>query len=1460
MKTAISSLYIITILLGVQLKISGQPVVDFTLPDSSCIGAQITITNLTTGGSTFYWNFCSGNTTNDPTGVNIGNAGGLLSVPTYMTLVQDGNNCYSFISCQQAGIIRYYHGTTFNHNPISWTNFGTFSGILGTSIEGIQVKKDNGNWYGFVCNNTTLVRLDFGVSLANTPTAIDLGPFSGLIMLHGLVVMKEGTTWMAFANCSTGDKFVRFNFGNSLTNIPTITDFGDLGVLINPGPLCIVKENLLWYALMINGNASISRLTFGNSLLNVPTGENLGNPGGVLSGGGLSIVRDCDLTSGYFTKYLTNGQLGKLIFTGGVTGTVTGQVLGNIGNLNLPHSFSEIFRQNDTLFAYITNRGSNTLTRLTFPPCANASVPSSTLFNPPPFSYNQPGTYNVRLLVNEGLPDQVSLCKTIIIGAVPIVNLGPDRSICPGTYTTLDAGAGYTTYLWSTGATIRTIIVSVAGTYSVTVTKTGCTANDEVNVSLYSVTPVNLGPDTTVCQGQTVIFDAGACAGCTYLWIDLGSGLTVGTSQTFTTGLVGIYKVTVTNTSGCQVMDTVQLLTITTPVVTNFPLAKSICSGNSTNIILTSNVPITTFSWTATGSSGFVAGYSSGIGNTINQVLTNSNTVNETVTYFITPVLGSCVGNTVAYIVTVIPISTVNISIVSSSNNICVGTMVTFTATPTNGGINPSYQWKVNGLNAGSDFPVYTYVPLNGDIVACVLTSSNITCISNNPALSNAIIMIVNPVNIVNISISPSANPVCSGSTVTFTATPQNEGTSPTYQWQVNGINVGTNNPIYTFTPAENDQVICILNSSETLCIANNPATSNQVNMTVNVNLPVSVTISPDANPVCAGSPITITATPVNGGTLPTYQWKVNGVNQGSNSPLFTYTPSNNDAVSCMISSDLSCTTGNPATSTTVIMTVNPNLPVSVSVAESANPVCAGTPVTFTAAPVNGGALPTCQWKVNGINIGPDSPAFTYAPSNNDAVSCVLTSDLTCTSGNPATSNIVVMTINPNLPVTISISADANPVCSGTSVSFTANPVNGGILPAYQWQVNSINVGTNIPNFTYIPANGDLVSCVLTSSESCTSSNPASSIQLQMIVNPNLPVSVSLAASDNPVCAGIAVTFTAIPANGGSSPSYQWKVNGINVGTNNPAYTYNPSNNDLISCLLTSNLTCTSGNPATSNAITMSVNSNPIVTFNPCFDTVTTINAKPFMLKGGIPLGGTYSGPGVNSLTGVFTPSLAGIGTHSITYTYTNAALCSTLAHANIINYPFSIVNCGSPITDIRDNKVYPTVQIGTQCWMAANLNYGSQIAGSSTQRDNCIVEKYCYNDIPVRCTTGSVFYQWDELMQYDFSVSNQGLCPPGWHVPTENDWNILFVNWTNNGFAGSPLKYSGYSGYNALLAGTRLFNISWSYDGFATFFWSSTAYTSTKSWAHVMNDYDPSVALYPASRANAFSVRCLKD
>ncbi|TRZ72359.1 MAG: PKD domain-containing protein [Bacteroidetes bacterium] len=792
---------------------------------------------------------------------------------------------------------------------------------------------------------------------------------------------------------------------------------------------------------------------------------------------------------------------------------------------------------------------------------------------------------------------------------------------------------------------------------------------------------VNLGANRTICIGDSTTFDAGACSGCTYLWKDIGSGLTVGTSQTFKTGLAGIYEVTVTNSDGCSGADTVQLITTVVPLVTNNPLSKSICSGESTNILLTSNVPGTNFHWTASLTSGNITGFSADSGLVIIQVLTNSLPTPGVVTYHITPKVGSCVGTPVDFDVTVTPGDSVKVSISVSTNNICAGTLVMFTANPTNPGTSPVYHWKVNGINAGTNSTTFSYTPINSDLVTCELLSSLTVCISNNPATSNSITMFVNP------------------------------------------------------------------------------------------NLPVSVTVTPSQNPICSGTTVNFTAYPVNEGTSPTYQWKVNGTAVGANLSTYSYIPLNGDMVTCTVNSNATCAVNNPSTSPPVTMTVNPNMPVSVSITSSSNPFCTGSSVTFTATPANGGTVPAYQWKVNGIGVGPDNQVYSYFPNNGDVVTCVLNSNIACPISNPATSNSITMVVNTGLPAGINISASTNPFCPGSSVTFTATPVNGG-----------------------------------------------------------------------------------------STPAYQWKVNGNNVGINSSTYTYNPVNNDSVRCVMTSNLSCVTGNPASSSKIIMSGTLAPSVSFTSCFDTITTVNAKPIKLKGGIPLGGTYSGPGVNSLTGVFTPAVAGVGTHTITYTYTNAALCSALAHTHIINYPLSIVNCGSPITDIRDNKIYQTVQIGSQCWLASNLNYGTILASAQDQRDNCISEKYCYNDNPINCTNQGGLYQWDELMLFDETPANQGFCPPGWHIPTENDWNILFATFINNGFAGSPLKYSGYSGFNALLSGARHINKGWDFQGFATFFWSSTLRSDNKAWAHGMNDPDPSVSIYPASRVNAFSVRCLKD
>ncbi|MBK7173458.1 MAG: hypothetical protein IPH84_09530 [Bacteroidales bacterium] len=245
--------------------------------------------------------------------------------------------------------------------------------------------------------------------------------------------------------------------------------------------------------------------------------------------------------------------------------------------------------------------------------------------------------------------------------------------------------------------------------------------------------------------------------------------------------------------------------------------------------------------------------------------------------------------------------------------------------------------------------------------------------------------------------------------------------------------------------------------------------------------------------------------------------------------------------------------------------------------------------VTFTAVPTNAGTTPVYLWKVNGNNAGTNSSTFNYVPANNDLVTCELTSNAVCVNGSPATSNSIAMSVDPVVTASVLISPSVNPVCAGTSVTFTAVPTNEGTTPVYQWKVNDNNEGTNSSTFNYVPANNDLVTCELTSNAVCVSGSPATSNSIVMNVDPLLTVSVSINASSNPVLAGTEVSFTAIGVNQGSNPVYQWKVNGLAVGINATMYSYVPNNGDIILCELTSDALCATGNPAVSEPVVMGV-------------------------------------------------------------------------------------------------------------------------------------------------------------------------------------------------------------------------------------------------------------------------------
>jgi hypothetical protein len=179
--------------------------------------------------------------------------------------------------------------------------------------------------------------------------------------------------------------------------------------------------------------------------------------------------------------------------------------------------------------------------------------------------------------------------------------------------------------------------------------------------------------------------------------------------------------------------------------------------------------------------------------------------------------------------------------------------------------------------------------------------------------------------------------------------------------------------------------------------------------------------------------------------------------------------------------------------------------------------------------------------------------------------------------------------------VTASLLNPVTSACQGASVTFTANGINGGTTPSYQWIVNGANVGTNNYQYSYTPANNDTIKCIVTSSLTCND-GPATSALHIITVNPNVTATLAITADSTTIHAGSQVTFTATATHAGSAPVYEWKVNNQGAGTNNATFAYNPLNNDAVYCKLTSNESCVSNSPVTSNTITinatLSINEN----------------------------------------------------------------------------------------------------------------------------------------------------------------------------------------------------------------------------------------------------------------------------
>jgi len=209
----------------------------------------------------------------------------------------------------------------------------------------------------------------------------------------------------------------------------------------------------------------------------------------------------------------------------------------------------------------------------------------------------------------------------------------------------------------------------------------------------------------------------------------------------------------------------------------------------------------------------------------------------------------------------------------------------------------------------------------------------------------------------------------------------------------------------------------------------------------------------------------------------------------------------------------------------------------------------------------------------------------------------------------------------------------------------------------------------------------------------------------------------------------------------------------------------------------------------------------------------------------------------------------------------------------------------GTPTIDYQ-GRTYHTVQIYSQCWMSQNLNAGVKIWGDLEQTDNGKIERYCLYDKLDSCEKYGGLYQWREMMDYGEEPGCQGICPPGWHIPSQDEWKLLEgatdsdygignpewdLYWTMRGSdVGEKLKSrDGWThqgngvnevGFNATPGGQRSMDAFFGWERRAGNFWTSSKALNNTAWYIDLFHSSDQSGLSNHFYTWGFSVRCLKD
>ena len=722
----------------------------------------------------------------------------------------------------------------------------------------------------------------------------------------------------------------------------------------------------------------------------------------------------------------------------------------------------------------------------------------------------------------------VGLFSAPVIG---ITSNPSNDSVCPGVSITLTGtGPGGTTYSWNPSITDGTPFVpALTQTYTVTGTDgNGCKGTAMQTVTLNPAPTVNVSPSpasATVCTGQTLTLSGGGAS--TYSWT---GGITDGVA--FTPSPVGTttYTVTGTDVHGCTNTATQSVTVYALPTITaTVSPAASVCPG--TNVTL-NGVGGTSYIWTGgvVNNSPFVPLGTQTYTVTGSDAHTCTNTATQTVTVYTSPVITT----------TVIP----------ASAEVCAGAHVTLAG---HGAV--SYVWS-NGITDNTSFVPslsLTYTVTGTDVHGCTDTATRTVVVDSLPVLS--------------VIATPPGGVVCSGTHVTLAGS----GGGATYTWTggiTNNVSftpavgtvtytvtssnshgcVGTTtqtvvvNPLPTITtsavPA--NATICVGGTialighgaslySWTGGVTNNTGFNPTASATYTVTgtdgngcmntateaiivhqLPVITVASVPANDtICAGAPVTLTASGAGGGT---YSWSSGLTNGVAFSPNFTatYRVTGTDVNSC----------ANDANVTVAVI----SLPVLSVIATPSNAtVCAGGMVRLAGSGAN-----TYTWSGGILNDTLFTPvsSMTYTLTGSNTHNCVST-----------TTQLV--TVNPLPSVTVvALPANAT-VCKGNTVN-----LSGAGADTYSWSAGVVNNAGFVPttSATYTVTGTDANGCMGTATKTVTV-NPLPVVTYVQnpntvcVNNPPFTLSQGLPAGGTYSGPGVSgTTFTPVIAGGGIWP------------------------------------------------------------------------------------------------------------------------------------------------------------------------------------------------------------------------------------------------------------------------------------------------------------------------------------